>query len=293
MFRQHRQLAEDHRHFLVHPLAQMEFDRVRVHGDGLIHRAVIIAIEGRALLPKGLEGPDHIRRLDRMAIMETRFRPKPEGDRAFVVRYRNPLRQEAVFRVRLVHRLRHQRVVDGRGRGRRRALDDEGIEAVEGPPAQTGHRAALRRVRIDIVEMREIGAVFQVAMNREAVMTFRVLGLCIHANQNRCEPGERAEHGESETLRDATRDHGFSCSRGSLALLGLLGPRWRVFVASSRPPRYCPDPPAYRLSKPRAATLSAGLAAATTVPSLAMVRGSPAQSLTAPPAPSTIGPSAQ
>ena len=52
---------------------------------------------------------------------------------------------------------------------RRHTLDDKRVEAVEGPCHRTPDPAALGRVRVDIIEMREPGRVFEAAMHGDAV----------------------------------------------------------------------------------------------------------------------------
>src|SRR6185312_11920596 len=51
-----------------------------------------------------------------------------------------------------------------------------GIEIVEGADRGVAHRAALGRVGIDVVEMAEIGAVFEVAEQRQGVALGDALG---------------------------------------------------------------------------------------------------------------------
>src|SRR5690606_4336658 len=92
-----------------------------------------------------------------------------EGGGGKIFRIGNAFRDEAVFRARLIEARFEQRVVDERKARRRLALDDIGIEAVEGADARIAHLAALRRLRVHIVEMLEAGCVFELAEKRDAV----------------------------------------------------------------------------------------------------------------------------
>src|SRR6185437_15240384 len=84
---------------------------------------------------------------------------------------------EAIGGQRLVEAARHQ-AVEQLARfhevvaeaDERDALEDEGVEVVEGADVADLDEAALGRVRVDVVEMREVGGVFQrIAVERDAV----------------------------------------------------------------------------------------------------------------------------
>ena len=48
-------------------------------------------------------------------------------------------------------------------------LQDEGVQVIEGPDCVELDVAAFRRVRIHVVEMLEVGGIFDVAVNGESV----------------------------------------------------------------------------------------------------------------------------
>ena len=99
------------------------------------------------------------------------LRPQAVGDGTVIFRVARALGDQAIFRRHFVERRRHQRVVDQLDAGGERPLhpgDDE-IEIVEGADSALAHHAALRGVRIDVVEMLEVGRVFEVAEQRQAV----------------------------------------------------------------------------------------------------------------------------
>src|SRR5204863_9733827 len=105
------------------------------------------------------------------AVMEPGFRAHAEGVNQSVGRNTNAFRGEAVQRIRLVLRPRHQ---SGEGQFhslRGVALENVAVERIERHerlielPRGTDLReqSALRRVRLDIVEMPEVRRIFQVA----------------------------------------------------------------------------------------------------------------------------------
>src|SRR3954468_8413474 len=126
--------------------------------------------------------------------------------------------QQAVFGRDLVQRSHHQGVVDFVNACRDGALharDDE-IEIVEGAEAAEAHRAALRRLRVDVVETLEACRVFQLAEEREGmtpVILFRMRG-----------PVE------------SKRDRGGNERSGAAAQNGPAGKLHRLAPKSSHPP---------------------------------------------------------
>ena len=106
---------------------------------------------------------------DRRAVVEPGPGPEPEGDPAARVRELDRLGDEAVERIRLVEGAGHQRVEHKRVPRLLPALEDEGVEGLERIESPELQRPALGRVRIDVIEMAEIRAVFEVAEDGDAM----------------------------------------------------------------------------------------------------------------------------
>ena len=115
------------------------------------------------------------------AVVKARLGPHREAIGELVGRNLHRLRGEAIHRVRLVAGARHQRRKGQVHALRALALEDEGVERIEGEEglivgATDGierKQPALRRIRIDVVEMLEVGGIFQVAEHRHAVRSRR------------------------------------------------------------------------------------------------------------------------
>src|SRR3954447_12068452 len=104
--------------------------------------------------------------------------------------------QQAVFGRDLVQRSHHQGVVDIVDACRDRALharDDE-VEIIEGAEAAEAHRAALRRLRIDVVETLEARRIFELPEQREGVTPVVLVRVCDAMESKRpdCRGNERS-----------------------------------------------------------------------------------------------------
>ncbi|WP_244508139.1 hypothetical protein [Mesorhizobium sp. ORS 3428] len=116
-----------------------------------------------------------------------------------------------------IGRLLHQRVVEQSAAELREAggggtLHDIGIEAVESADNYAVHRPALRRVRVNVVIVLEIVAVFGAADQRGGCVPF-IGGTGLLADEDgdrqyRCEKRHRCEK-----CRGAASRHAFSTSR--------------------------------------------------------------------------------
>ena len=135
---------------------------------------------------------DVLRRQPR-AVVEARLGAQQEAVGQLVVRDAHAPRDEAVERIRLVAGCRAIRLskvsAHAGGAVALQHVDVEGVEGVEVLVADglldlDREGAALRRLRIDVVEMLEVGRVFQVAEAGEAV----AFGFCLpgrsHARQS-------------------------------------------------------------------------------------------------------------
>ena len=137
----------------------------------------------------------------RRAVVEFRFRPDEELIGQAVGRAANFCRGEAVHGVRLVAGADHQRGESQLHALRRIALEDEGVERIESEKIlivdlirpDLREFAALRRVRIDVVEVRKIRRIAEIAEGRQAVRFDEVVGARRpRSGADNAEPGERA-----------------------------------------------------------------------------------------------------
>ncbi len=175
MLGQYRDLPDDLRQLAVGLDVECEGDLVLA---GLLCLYDVLVVEGvlRMRLLLGLQAEDHILGRDRRAVMPTRLGAQPERHGGIVVGVGNPLRDLAVFGGGLIGARGHERIVDEPQARCRRAAHRERVEAVEGSFDEAAQRAALGRVRIDPVEVVEVGAVLGLAHQRERMMSFRTCG---------------------------------------------------------------------------------------------------------------------
>ena len=137
--------------------------------SALRHLGVIEAVMRVGLGLERVEGPDHVLGRDRAAVLEMCLGAQIVLHPAVIPGHLHAFGDEPVFRARLVIGGGHQRVEEQGEAGRLVALELVGVEGVEGADRGVAHAAALGRVGIDVSEILEIGAVFQIAEQREAV----------------------------------------------------------------------------------------------------------------------------
>ena len=139
------------------------------------------------------------------AVVEFRLRADDELISEAVTGAAHLFGGEAVHGIRLVAAARHQRGEGQLHALRRVASKDVAVERVEGEevlielPVRPDLRkaAALRRVRIDIAEVMEVGRVGEVAERREAVQLDGVVGSqrpAAQCRQSRRGPGRKRKH---------------------------------------------------------------------------------------------------
>ena len=117
-------------------------------------------------------------------VVETRLGSHREAIGELVGRNPHRFCGKAVHRVGLVVRARHQRIKTQLHALGALTLEDEGVERIEGlerlivGPGRRdrGKQPSLRRVRIDVVEMVEVGRIFQIAEHRQPVRLGAVSG---------------------------------------------------------------------------------------------------------------------
>src|SRR3546814_12808723 len=108
-----------------------------------------------------MEGPDDGLDGNRLAVVPPGVAVQGEFDPGTILRHRDRLRQQAVFGEGLVGGVDHERIVKQVEAGRRPPLDDELVEAVVSALGGEPRRAALRRIRVDVTEMPDVGRIFR------------------------------------------------------------------------------------------------------------------------------------
>ena len=161
MFRQHRQLAQDHRQFAVVAVVEVEGHAALGVGHHLFHIGVIGLIERGALFYQGVEGEYHVGRGDRLAVMKARLGAQMEAHPGIVRRLFDTFGQQTIFGKGLVHRLYGESVIDQAELLGRRAPADEAVEGIEAAKPRQPQGAALGRLRIDVVEVGKVFGVFR------------------------------------------------------------------------------------------------------------------------------------
>ena len=122
------------------------------------------------------------------------FRPRVDIERhpAFIRRDLDRPGDQRIERIGLVEGPRHQRVEQQRlGEDFLAAFQDEGMDGLERVEPRHLDRAALGRIRPDIVEMGEAGAVFEIAEHAQPVAGRNVLGQ--RGSRDQCRRGEEQQ----------------------------------------------------------------------------------------------------
>ena len=170
---QHGELAHDQRQFPIAGLVEGETHLVVRQCFGLGDVGIVAGIM-RMVGGERLERENHVRRSHRLSVMPARNVVQVKLNPAEILRIGHRLSHQAVFGARLIHRIRHQRVVDESDRAGL-PLHDEGIEAIKGAIERLAQAATLRRIGVHIVEMGEVGGIFGLADQRQAVGGHRLL----------------------------------------------------------------------------------------------------------------------
>ena len=122
---------------------------------------------------------------ERAAVVELDARPHQETAGEPIRRYLHGARSQPVQGIGLVRSCRHQACEGELHALRAVALEDEAVERIESVevlverPARPdmGEHAALRRIRVDVIEMLEVRGIFEIAECRHAVAFGSELGL--------------------------------------------------------------------------------------------------------------------
>ena len=155
---------------------------------------------------QGLEAEHHVVGGHLCAVGKPRLFAQEERDRHLVLGDLGGMRHQAVNRIRLVERPGHQGVEQRAKALRRVALEDIRVEAAEGGEAAgADHRqpSALRRLRVHIGEVGEVGRILEIAKRRQAVHRLT----CCRGGQYRrkCHGGQEVPeglHGSNFNLAD-------------------------------------------------------------------------------------------
>ena len=140
-----------------------------------------VAVGRAALLGEDLVGEEHVLGRHRLAVRPFGIRVEIECRLPAIGPDVDDFGQQPIEREGLVGVALHQRLedqiaedrVDHAARGGAQALDDERVEVVEAADHAIGDAAALRGVRIDVGEMREVGRQRRFALHGDGMHRLR------------------------------------------------------------------------------------------------------------------------
>ncbi len=124
---------------------------------------------GMALLAEHAKREHHVLGRDPASVPPAGLGAQPEDHPRAVGGQLHALGDEAVHGVRLVVGARHERLVEESRTPGRHPLEGERVERVVALQRPEPERPALGRVGVDVIEVPELGAVLEVAEDREAV----------------------------------------------------------------------------------------------------------------------------
>jgi len=160
----------------------------------------VVGVVHRTVLLERIEREDHIVRGDGLAIVPARRGIQSIDRVGEIVWVCDGFRQQPIGRRRLILRPRRQCLNDDRGAAGERSLQplDHEVEVVEGAEFEQTHGAALRRIRIDVVEPLEAGRIFDIAVGRNGVPPFQPIRRCLRVRGfdrgKTCVEAERRGH---------------------------------------------------------------------------------------------------
>ncbi len=164
---QNRQLAHDLRQLAVSFLRKYERHFVFARLFDLAHVLVVSDVERMGPFQR-VHRPDHVRGGDLLAVVKASFRPQAVTRLRVVFRIPRRVGDQPVFGGWLVERGGEQGLVVGGDPGGLAAVSI-GIEAVERADRVKPELSALRRVWIDVIEVREVRRIFKLAEQRQPV----------------------------------------------------------------------------------------------------------------------------
>ena len=160
MLGQDGELAHDHRQLAIALHVKGEGHLVWPGRFSLCH-VLVVETHARVRLLVDIEAVDDVLGGDRLAVMPARLVAKLERHRGEVRRVGSPLGDQPVGRGRLFEAILHQGLVNEAETGCGFTLVEDRVQTIEGADIGHAHEAALRRVRVHIVEMLEVGRVFR------------------------------------------------------------------------------------------------------------------------------------
>ena len=169
-----------------------------------------------ALFLQQHQGKGSVLRRQCRSVVEMRARTQMEGQPVAIALH--AFGDKAIKRIGFVERPRHQRVENQVQALRRIALEDIGIEGIEGENrtlADMGKGSALGGGRVDIVEMGKAGRIFQLAEERHAVTAGSRLAGAWQPRQGECGTGQRQHVPPGK--RQGTAHGASSMASGSVA----------------------------------------------------------------------------
>ena len=163
MLGQDVELADDVGQLAIARLVEGERDLTVAR---LLHLDDVLVVEGLArvallLVGEHLERPDDVVRGDRLTVVPSGVLAQAVGDGGIVGGEFQRLGDQSVFRRWFVERTGHQRVVDEAEPERRRPLGRDDVQGIERAGVRQADQPALRRIRIDVVEVLEIRGIFR------------------------------------------------------------------------------------------------------------------------------------
>lgn len=202
-------VADDERKLAIVPRGEDELHLMIAELLDRFHARIIGAKKGMPLAAQRLEGKHHVIGGDRRTVVEAGFGAKREDDPGAVGRRRDPLGDEPVSGGCLVLGVGEQRLEGETEARRRNAFENVGVEVVEGADRRKPHVAALRGMRIDVIEMGKAGRVFELAVNGKAVgrNRFDCWRRCRCERRGPCRRRRRGKHHHQQPNQDAP-DHG-------------------------------------------------------------------------------------
>ena len=169
---------------------------------------------------------------------------QPIGCGGEIIRVADAVRQQPIRGRHLVERGRRQGVVDEVDAGGERTFHagDHDVEIIEGAECDLAHATAFGGLRIDVVEVREAGRIFDLAEQREPVLPDRLFGLRRHAReplrrQRREGQGKRAAY--KGAAGKADRHEASQDVRHQVRCLKIMPERRRIALNLTHVPVTC------------------------------------------------------
>jgi len=124
---------------------------------GVVHRTVLL---------ERIEREDDVVRGHRLAIVPARCRIQSIDRVGEIFGIGHGFRQQSISRHRFILRTGRQCLIDQGGAAGERSLQalDHDVEIVEGAELEQAHGAALRCIRVDVIEPLEAGRIFDVTV---------------------------------------------------------------------------------------------------------------------------------